>query len=161
LARASFEMLGFLDALLDSEIGALLAFAEFLLDRLDLLVEVVLALALLHLALHAAADALLDLQDVDLGLEQAQQVFETLAHVEHLEHFLLLLELQRQMRGDRVGETAGLVDPGERGQDLGRNLLVELDVLIELADHRAPHRFDLVVTPRRRRATLQRQRHRR
>jgi hypothetical protein len=39
-------------------VGAFFAVAELLLDRLDLLVEVVLALALLHLALDAAADAL-------------------------------------------------------------------------------------------------------
>ena len=48
--------------------------AELLLDRLHLLVEVVLALALLHLPLDAAADALLHLQDVDLGLELREQV---------------------------------------------------------------------------------------
>ena len=72
--RASFGMCARLDPLLHLlEVGALLALAELLLDRLHLLVQVVLALALLHLALDAAADALLDLQDVDLGLEQRQQ----------------------------------------------------------------------------------------
>src|SRR5437773_721503 len=86
------------------EVRALLALAELLLDRLHLLVEVVLALALLHLPLDAAADALLDLQDVDLGLELRQQVLEARLDVEHLEHLLLLLELERQVRGDRVGE---------------------------------------------------------
>ena len=61
------------------EIGVLVALAQLLLDRLDLLVQVVLALALLHLALDAAADALLDLQDVDLAFEHAEQVLEALA----------------------------------------------------------------------------------
>ena len=85
---------GGLDLLLHVvEVGVLVALAEFLLDRLDLLVEVVLALALLHLALDAAADALLDLQDVDLAFEQPQQVLESLGDRAHLEDLLLLLEL--------------------------------------------------------------------
>ena len=126
------------------QVGVLVALAEFLLDRLDLLVEVVLALALLHLPLDAAADALLDLQDVDLAFEQAQQMLEALGDGAHLEDLLLLLELQRKVGGDRVGEPAAVVDPGHRGQDLGRDLLVELDVLVELGEQRAAHRLDLV-----------------
>ena len=61
--------LGLLDALLElgSLVAAVLAVAELLLDRLHLLVEIVLALRLLHLALDARADALLDLQDGDLA----------------------------------------------------------------------------------------------
>ena len=136
---------GGLDLLLHLvEVGVLVALAELLLDRLDLLVQVVLALALLHLALDAAADALLDLQDVDFAFEQAEQVLEALRDGAHLEDLLLLLELQRQVRGDRVGEPAAVVDPGHRGQDLGRDLLVELDVLVELREQRAAHRLDLV-----------------
>ena len=84
------------------EIGTLLAFAKFLLNRLDLFVEVILALALLHLALDAAADALFDLQDVDFGFELRQQALDARAHVEHLEDFLLLLELQRQVSRNGV-----------------------------------------------------------
>ena len=132
-----------LDALLHLlEVGALLALAELLLDRLHLLVQVVLALALLHLPLDAAADALLDLQDVDLGLELRQQVLEALLDLEHLEHLLLLLELERQVRRHRVGEAAGFVDAGERGEDLRRDLLVQLDVLVERGEQRAAHRLD-------------------
>ncbi len=119
--------------------------AELFLDRLHLLVQVVLALALLHLALHAAADALLDLEDIELAFDELQQMLEALLDVEHLEHFLLLLELERQVRGDGVAEPAGFVDTRERSQDLRRNLLVQLHVLIELLDHRAAHRFGLVI----------------
>ena len=63
--------------------------------------------------------------------------------LEHLEHLLLLLELERQVRGDGVGQAPGLVDAGERGQDLGRDLLVQLHVLVELREQRAAHRLDL------------------
>ena len=126
------------------EIGVLVALAQFLLDRLDLLVQVVLALALLHLALDAAANALFDLQNVDFAFEQSQQVLEAFRDGAHLENFLLLLELQRKMRGNGVGEPAAVVDARHRRQNLGRDLLVELDVLVELGEQRAAHRLDLV-----------------
>jgi hypothetical protein len=58
------------------EVGALFHIAEFLLDGLDLFVEVILALALFHLAFDAPADAPLDLQNVEFRLHQRQQVLE-------------------------------------------------------------------------------------
>ena len=139
--------LGGLDLLLELlDVGALFAVAELLLDRLDLLVQVVLALALLHLALDAAADALFDLQDVDLVLELLEQLLQPLVDVDQVEHRLLVLELERQVRGDRVGQAAGIVDAGDRGQDLGRDLLVQLDVLVELLRHGAAQRLDLAAS---------------
>ena len=41
------------------------------------------------------------------------------------------------MGGDGVGQAAGLIDAGQRGQDLGRYSFVEFDVLVELGQHRA------------------------
>ena len=146
MSRAGLGHAGRLDLLLEFlEIGTFLAFAELLLDRLDLLVQVVLALALLHLPLHAAADALFHLQDVDLGLELREQMLEALVEALHLEDLLLLLDLERQVRGDRVGQAPGLVDAGDRGEDFGRDLLVELHVLVELADDGTAQRLDLAV----------------
>ena len=136
------------------EVGAFLALAEFLLDGLDLFVQVVLALALLHLALDAAADALLHLQDVELRLELAEQPLQPRDDVEHLEDFLLLLELERQVRGDGVGQAPGLLDARQGGKNLRRNLLVQFHVLVELGDDGAAHRLDLV-----RRLVLDRHRH--
>ena len=74
----------------------------------------------------------------------AEQVLEALADVAHLEDLLLLLELERQVRGDGIGQAAAVVDARHRGQDLGRDLLVELDVLVELREQRAAHGLDLV-----------------
>ena len=143
--RPSCGLLGHLggeDLLLEFSDRRLLAVAQFLLDRLDLLVQVVLALALLHLALDAAADALLDLKDVDLVLD-ARAELQALVDLEQVEHRLLVLELERQVRGDRVGQAAGVIDAGDGGQDLGRDLLVELDVLVELLRDGAAQRLDL------------------
>ena len=79
-----------------------------------------------------------------LKLEQKQEILEMGEPGKRLEHLLLLLELERQVRGDRVGEPAALVDPGHGGQDLGRDLLVELHILVELREQRPAHRLDLV-----------------
>ena len=49
---------------------AFLALAQLLLDRLDLLVQVVLALALLHLALDAATNALFGIEHTNLAFHQ-------------------------------------------------------------------------------------------
>ena len=78
LARFLRE-LGALDLLFEFGEFVLAVFvAEFLLDRLHLLVEVVLALRLLHLALDARADALLDLQHRDFALHQAEHLLQPL-----------------------------------------------------------------------------------
>src|SRR5579871_6155238 len=70
---------GFVDPLfkLAQFVAAILALTELLLDRLHLLVQVVLALRLLHLTLDAVADPLFDLEDADFALHMAEHLFET------------------------------------------------------------------------------------
>ena len=137
---------GLVDPLLELGhlVAAVLAFAELLLDRLHLLVEVVFALRLLHLPLDAVADALFDLQDADLAFHVAEHLFEALAHRLGFEQLLLFGDLQGQVRGDRVGELGRVVDLIDRDQHLGRDLFVELDVLLELRDHGARQRRHLL-----------------
>ena len=60
-------------------VAALLALvAELALDRLQLLVEIIFALGLLHLALDPAADLLLDLQHAELALHEGEDHFQPL-----------------------------------------------------------------------------------
>ena len=49
-----------------------------------------------------------------------------------IQDFLLVGDLHRQGASDRVGEFRVIVDLADRAQDLGRNLLVELNVAFEL-----------------------------
>ncbi len=63
-------------------------------------------------------------------------------------HLLLLAELQRHVRGHGVGEPAGMLDAGERGQHLRRHLLVELHVLLELRDDGARQHVHLALVVR-------------
>ena len=116
--------------------------AEFLLNRLHLLVEVVLALALLHLPFHAAANTLLDLQEIDLLLDSCNEMLQPLSRVVYLENRLLLLDLHREMGSNGIGETCRVFDARKRGQYFRRGLLVELDVLFEVSQKRTGQRLD-------------------
>ncbi len=124
---------GGFDALLELRklVRRILHLAELLLNGLHLLIQVVLALALLHLLLDAAADALLDPKHVDFAVDEPQHVLEPLPNAGDLEHLLLLGQLQRHLRGDGVGEPTRRIDARQRRQDLGRNFLVQLHVLFE------------------------------
>ncbi len=117
--------------------------AEFLLDRLHLLVEIILALGLLHLALDARADALLDLQHRDLALHQAQHLLEARGHGQRLQDALAIGDLDGEMRSHRVGELGEIGDRLHDADDLGRDLLVELHIALEVGHDRARHRFGL------------------
>ena len=145
-SRAFLGELGLLDALLElgQLVAAVLGFAQLLLDRLHLLVEVVLALGLLHLALDARADALFHLQDADLSFHEGEHLLKPRRNRRDLEQLLLVGYLQGQMRGNGIRQLRGILDLVDRNQHLGRNLLVELDVLLELRDHRAGQRLDFL-----------------
>ncbi|MCY1415809.1 hypothetical protein D9M71_313040 [compost metagenome] len=58
-----------------------------------------------------------------------------------LEDFLLLLDLQRHMRRHGVHQAARLIDAVQGGKDLGRHLLAQLHVLLELAQQTANEDF--------------------
>ena len=117
--------------------------AELLLDRLHLLVEVVLALALLHLRLDPAADALLHLLHVDLAFDQADQQFQPLADVGALQQALLVGQAHADVRGDGIGQARRVVDAGQGLQQFRRQLAVGLDVLLEHRHQRARDGLDL------------------
>ena len=57
---------------------------------------------------------------------------------------LLFFQVDAHMSGDGVGESARLVDTGQRGQYLGRNLFTEIDVFLKLGNRRAQQPLDLV-----------------
>jgi hypothetical protein len=121
----------------------LVAVTQLLLDGLHLLVQVVLLLRLLHLLLHAGADLLLHLEDLDLGLHELVEALEALGRRGRLEQLLLVLQLQVDVGDDRVGQATRLLDRLHAHQHLGRDALVELHVGLEHALHRAHQRRQL------------------
>jgi hypothetical protein len=123
----------------------LVALAELLLDRAHLLVQVVLLLRALHLLLDARADLLLDLEDLDLRLHEAEDLLQALGRIHQLQQALAVLDLEIQVGDQGVGESPGRRDLGDRVQHLGRHLLVELHVALEGGVDRAHHGVGLDV----------------
>ena len=99
-------------------LGQFGALAQFLLDGLELLAEVVLPLALVHLPAGLHGDLLLDLQQLDLPLEQLVHALEPQARIGNLQHLLGLLELEVQVGGHQVGQAAGVVEVARDDQHL-------------------------------------------
>ena len=109
LVRASLDSLVFLMRFSSSMslVALVVGLAQLALDRLHLLVQIIFALGLLHLALHARADLLLDLQDADLAFHQAKTFSRRFDDVEDFQQVLLVGDLDRQVGGDAVGQLAG------------------------------------------------------
>ncbi len=76
----------------------LVALAELLLDRLQLLAQEVLALALFHLRLHLGLDLRAELDHLELAGEDLREPAQPLVDVDLLQQRLLLLGLIRSAR---------------------------------------------------------------
>ena len=61
--------------------------------------------------------------------------------VELAEQRLLVGDLDRQVRGDRVGQRRRVLDLAQLDARFRRKALVELGVILELVDHRAHQRL--------------------
>ena len=90
--------------------AATFGLAKLLLDRLELFVEIVLALRLLHLALDAAANPLLHLEHADFAFHQRVDFLQAFIDADDFKKVLLLRDAQRHVRGHGIGELAGILD---------------------------------------------------
>ncbi len=135
------RQLGLADLLgqLGNLVAAILVAAELVLDRLQLLVEVIFALGLLHLPLHAAADPTLDLQHRQFAFHEGHDHFEALERILLHQQRLLVGHLGVHGSGDGIGQFAGIVDIAQLLDRLFAELLVELGIFTELLDHLAHH----------------------
>ncbi len=124
-------------------VAAILAVAEFLLDRLHLLIQIVLALRLLHLPLYARTDTLFHLKNGNLALHQPENPFQPAGHGYDAEDFLLFRNFDRQMRRDRIGQLRIIVDLANGAQNFWRNFLVELHVVFEFRNDGTRKSLDL------------------
>jgi hypothetical protein len=119
-------------------LGEFRALAQFLLDGLELLAEVVLPLALVHLAASFHGDLLLHFQQLDLPLQQLVHALEAQARVGDLQHFLGLLELEVQVGRHQIRQTAGIVQVARDDQHLLGQGLAQGHGLLQGLLH-APH----------------------
>ena len=121
---------------------ALVHFPEFLLDRLQLLAQIVVALRLLHLILHFGLDLVAQLLHFNFFRQMLVDPLEAQRHIRRLQQFLLVAGREEgQGRRDKVHQPARLVDiHGDRLQ-LVRQRRRGSHNLLELRHHIALQRF--------------------
>ena len=112
-------------------VAALVLAPQLLMDGLDLLVEVVLLLGLLHLLLDLHVDPLVDVDLLDLDVEQVVKALQALVGVDQLEQRLLLGGRHHQVGREDVGDAVGVVELQRRHQPLERQVVRHLGVLLE------------------------------
>jgi len=117
--------------------------AELLLDGPHLLVEIVLFLSLLHLLFDPGANPLLDFENFDLRAHEAEDLLQTSRGFGGLEQAFLVFDLDAQMRHNGIGQTGRLGNGRHRHDGFGRDLLVQLDVILEGRVHAANQSLDL------------------
>ena len=97
---------------------ALVAFAEFLLDGLELLAQIELALALRELALHLGLNLLAQFQQFYFARQLLVDVFEALRRIVFLEHQLAFgVPEAGQSARDEIGQTPDFRDVARRRGD--------------------------------------------
>ena len=90
------------------ELGLLgVALAELRLDRLQLLAQEELSLALVELRLHLRLDLRPELEHLELPVEDHRHLAQALLDVDELEQLLLLLRLQPERRRDERASALG------------------------------------------------------
>ena len=127
----SLGMPGGVDFLFQLVEFVLFAAPEFLVDGLEFLIEVVLFLRALHLPLHARVDAAIDVELFEFAFEDVRDAVEPVENIEIFEQFLLFLDRNLQVRGNRVGELGGIIHAGCGDHGVVIHALRELDVLLE------------------------------
>ncbi len=132
-----------LPQLLDLGLG-LAAFAQLLLDRLELLPEEVLSLRLAQLLLHIGLDFLAQLEDVEFLGEKRVQRLELVLEGVDFEQFLPFGRLHPQVRCYEVHQPAGVVVNIERcGDQFIRQMWHECHETLEQVDRVAAECLNL------------------
>ncbi len=111
------------------EVVGTLAFAELVLDRLELLAQVELALLVAELLAHLALDVFLGLEHRELALDVNQDAAQALFDRQGFQQSLALGGRHLGVSGDEVGQTAGVLD---RRDDLLDDVLRQAGALTEL-----------------------------
>ena len=126
-----FRHAGGFDLLLQLVELALLATAQFLLNGLDLFVEVILFLGALHLALYTRLDSAVHVELLDLDIEDIADAIQPLGGVKNLQQFLLFFNRELQVGRDRVGELGRVLHADRGNHGLVVQRLAQLDILLE------------------------------
>ncbi len=121
---------------------ALVLLAQLLLNGLELLAQIVVALRLLHLILHLGLNLGAQLLHLDLLGQMLIQQLQSGSDAGRLQQLLLVVGGQEGQRGGhKIHQAAGFLDiRGDGPQFIGERLRI-VDDLLELADHVAHQSF--------------------
>ena len=130
-------------AVLAHFLGDVAVVAELLLDRLELLAQVVLALAAVHLAARLKRDLLLHGQELDLSSQKPMDSPQASERIEGREDLLRLAPWQVEIAGCEIREPPGLFEVGGEDHDLRGDLLAEVDDALEVLLDGSHHGLEL------------------
>ena len=121
-----FAELGFVDFFLKfgQFVLAVFVIAQFLLNGLHLLIQIIFALGFLHLTLDPATDALFHLHHTDFAFHESVDPFQTFRNFFDLQQRLFVRNLKSQMLCNRIGELACFINLINRNKDFWWNLLI-------------------------------------
>ena len=134
LGAGFFGEFGFADLLFQllKLIPTFVLLAQLALNGLHLLIQIIVALALLHLPLHAVTDAALNLQHAHFAFHEGEDALETLGRAEDFQQFLLLFQLDRQIVCDHVSHLASRWQLAKARDDFRRDFAVEFYIILKL-----------------------------
>ena len=122
---------------------ALLAAAQFLLNRLYLLVQVILFLRPFHLPLYSRLNGAVHIELLDLDIEYVANASQTLRGIENFQQLLLLLNRELQVGGDGVSQLGRIFHAHRGNHGFIIQRLAELDVLFEKSSNPLHAGFNL------------------
>ena len=139
-----FGQIGLRDALfkLGHFVLAVFTVAEFLLNGLHLLIQVVLALGALHLAFDACLDLFLDLQNAHFALHMAIDLFQPVRDRQRFQNFLLLVHFDTQMTRDQIGQRSSIGCFANGAQRFVGDVFLDFGIALELVRDGAHQRLD-------------------
>ena len=108
-------------------------------NRLQLFLEIELALILEERAAHLVVELALEAEQLDLARQHLAERVEELREGRRLEQRLSRLDAHGEMRRDPVGLALDGFRALNDGNDLVRNSAVERDVLLEEREHSTRH----------------------
>jgi hypothetical protein len=108
------------------------AAAQFRLDRLQLFVEVIFALGLFHLALHAATDLALNLQHAQFAFHEGVGHFQPLERIGFGQQGLFVATFAWICAATLSASLRSIDDIAQVAAGILRQLLVELGIFGEL-----------------------------
>ena len=147
--RHQFQALQFLDGLLVDFLGhprgidllfqlvdfALLATAQFLLDGLELFVQVILFLRALHLALHARIDVAVDVELFEFDFQDVADAVQPLERIDGFQQILLFIHRKLQVGRDGVRKPRRIIHSRRRDHRVVIQALRKLDELFVQPGH--------------------------